>query len=36
MARISLEGIPVIDDTRSQEDARSKIIRRISDEVSRL
>ncbi len=35
MTRISLEEILVIGDTRNQENARLKIIRKISDEVSR-
>ncbi len=35
MARVSLEGMPVVGGARSQEDARSKVIRRVSDEVSR-
>ena len=35
MARVSLEGMSVVGDVRSQEDARSKIIRKVSDEVSR-
>ena len=35
MARVSLEEMPVIGDARNQKNARSKIIRRISDEISR-
>ena len=35
MARVSLEEIPVIDNTRNQENARSKIIRKVFDEISR-
>ncbi len=36
MARVSFEEMPVIGDTRNQENARSKIIRRIFDEVFRF
>ncbi len=35
MARVSLEKVSVIDDTRNQKNARPKIIRKIFDEISR-
>ncbi len=34
MARVSLEEIPVVGDTRNQE-TRPKVIRKIFDEISR-
>ena len=36
MTRVFFEEILVIGDTRNQEDAYSKIIRRIFDEISRF